>query len=145
MKIRRLGLMVIFGFFSLGCGSSNEDKSYCDVLAKCSLPGFVESQCQSMFEPILLSDACWKAFSEASCEDHAKDNPSYNSTCFPSCSQESAVCASGLITLCHNGQQSVVSCSKLCESKGLTYSGVCAKEYNGQQSTTGLEICWCLQ
>jgi len=95
----------------------------------------------SIFDPVVFSQQCLDAFWAATSEDHKLQEPSYTPTCFPPCEEENAICSSGgLITVCTEGMTMVMKCEKVCEAKGMEYSGVCANEYQGQTSDTGFDV-----
>ena len=98
-------------------------------------------------ELFVYPQACLQAVGSADCDQHDSDNPSYASTCFPSCNvADPPMCNDdGSITLCSEGEELTVYCEAICQAQEVpsAYTGTCAAEFMGMPSTTGNDVCWC--
>ena len=101
---------------------------------------FIDTYCEQFVFP----DGCTDAVVAADCEEHELDEPSYFATCFPACGADSSSCNDdGTISVCSDGVMLTASCEGVCEAGGSPYTGTCAAEYMDQQSSTGMDVCWC--
>jgi hypothetical protein len=120
-----------------GCGEAG---GICGALNKCMA---APPQCDLYFKALILPEGCEEAIIDADCEDHHQEPPSYTGLCFPPCGADSAVCDGDIITACYEERTTTTRCPEACKLAGGTYTGVCANEYEGQQSADGQDLCWC--
>jgi hypothetical protein len=105
-----------------------------------------QDECVAQCVGVNFTEECRNAFGTATCEDiNATPTPvSLAQVCFPACSPDGAQCqAGGKIRICNNGQQLLVNCTYVCSLNNLKSLGVCGLTYQGQQSSTGQDVCWC--
>lgn len=122
-----------------GCGGGDMS-AICEALSKCAA---APSNCEDTFDALVLPGGCEEAVIEADCADHQLETPSYMDLCFPPCGADSAVCTGDIITACFQGRTSTTRCPGVCKLVDKSYTGVCANEYQGQQSADGQDVCWC--
>jgi len=132
-----LAVLLPLFFWLSGCG---EDSGICAALNKCLA---APPQCDLYFKALILPEGCEEAIIDADCEDHYQEPPPYTDLCFPPCEEDSAVCDGDIITACYGGKTTTTKCPETCRLAGATYTGVCADEYEGQQSEDGQDLCWC--
>jgi hypothetical protein len=138
--MKHLTFMVLAVFCLAGCGGGGGGSDICNALDACGVGG---ADCETTFEALILPGGCEEAIIAADCTDHQQETPSYTDLCFPPCGADSALCTGDIITACYQGRTMTSNCPGVCELAGRTYSGVCADEYQGQQSETGMDVCWC--
>ena len=153
-KMKEVQVVLIFisiFFIFTGCGNSDDNnnsdsalscESLCPDIVKCD-PDTTEAGCKEMCTSIVLSTDCLNTIKNASCDEHAKDKPYYESTCFPPCSDTESDCnTDNTITGCFEGKTMTIYCSEICKSDDEEYTGVCSDKYNDEVSETG-DVCWC--
>jgi hypothetical protein len=102
-----------------------------------------QEDCLVAFQSGKFTPACVDQLNASSCADIVGSFPA-KAACFPSCSTDSAVCnGDGTITVCNQGENVILDCARACTAAKLTWSGACAKTFNGQTSKTGKDQCWC--
>jgi hypothetical protein len=140
----KIFLVVIFSVALLvypGCGEGGDGGPICEALVGC---GVLSSEdCILFVGSTVFSQECEDAMLAATCEDHALPDPSYTDLCFPPCDGDFAQCSGSQIIVCSDGHRFVMKCDGVCQLNNMAYIGVCADEYQGQQSDTGGDVCWC--
>ena len=123
-----------------GCGGGGGGSAICEAFDACGVGG---ADCEDTFDALILPGGCEEAIIAADCADHQQETPSYTDLCFPPCGADSSVCTGDIVTLCYEGRTMTSYCTGVCKLAGMTYTGVCADEYQGQQSENGMDVCWC--
>lgn len=140
MKKYTVFVMLTAALLMAGCGGGGGGSDICNALDACGAGG---ADCEATFEALILPGGCEEAIIAADCADHQAETPSYTDLCFPSCGIDSSACAGDIITACYQGRTMTSYCTGVCKLAGRTYTGVCADEYMGQTSETGMDVCWC--
>lgn len=117
----------------------------CEKTAQC--PGIdQDAQCKERCMASHFPEKCADAMEATTCAELEQGSTSKSAwvvACYPRCSPDGVACQGDRILSCNGGYFSQRECSFVCRDLGGKYSGVCAKERNGQFSPTGLPQCWC--
>lgn len=138
------------------CGDGEDAATHKTTEAEaCTAVGACEGEegrqeCEALFELIVPSEACLAAMETASCEDHAVEPPPYEDVCLPPCDgTESPRCnGDGTLTRCSELSEggmamTTIRCAAACEDSGLSFTGTCGTQHEGQTSESGEDRCWC--
>jgi hypothetical protein len=120
-------------------------KAACDAVEACE-GASGRASCEQLFDLIAPTRACTSAIEAASCEDHARDVPSYMDVCLPPCDGSKPRCNDDeTITRCvdSDGESrlATIRCEAACMTEGAAYVGVCGRAYGGM--TSDEDKCWC--
>lgn len=136
---KQLTFLLLTVFCLAGC-SGDGGSAICNALSKC---GINQAECEGTFDALILPGGCEEAIIDADCADHQLETPSYTELCFPPCGADSSVCNGDIVTACYQDRTMVTKCPEVCKLVDKSYTGVCANEYQGQPSETGMDVCWC--
>ncbi len=134
------------GVILSACGDEDENEAsqsmceLCDWGAAC---GDDAGPCRSGCNAVLVSPACITLYEETSCDSEYGASLATSAACFPACETESASCDGNQLTVCTGLRTMVLICEGVCKAQGGTYSGTCGSSYDGRQSQTGRDVCWC--
>jgi hypothetical protein len=115
------------------------------LVTECQDTSVTVADCQTVFQALLVTQACASGLPNASCADLENDQSAITLECFPKCSTPGVITCNGdgTVTKCTDqGAKSVVDCARLCQAVAKAqWSGVCGKTY--QTQTSDNDKCWC--
>ena len=98
------------------------------AMLDCMIGGYSCAMSDEQFATLILTCAAGACGQSGSCS--AEDAP--------------ACCGDGIV-LCLGEEWAGLTCGDVCQMSDMTYAGTCGTEFQGQQSSTGNDVCWCYE